>query len=174
MSPSGKSILRLAIIGTGIAYLTGDIFILHGPIHRVIEGYRSPNPKIAARVSGQPITRSQVDRAVGEELWLQGKSAANLTPAELETARKAALDGLIDHMLLRLQVRTDSQQIPVTEVEINERLPADFGAPVFSLDEDKPTILRSRPGWHLVEVTGRKPVEPRTFEQAKSEIPAAH
>ncbi|MEY3897968.1 MAG: hypothetical protein RLZZ214_3489, partial [Verrucomicrobiota bacterium] len=54
-----------------------------------------------------------------------------------------------------------------------DRLPADFGAPVFSLAINKPTLLRTRLGWHLVEVTARKPAEPRSFEQAKPEIVAA-
>jgi foldase protein PrsA len=54
-----------------------------------------------------------------------------------------------------------------------DRLPADFGAPVFSLPVNQPTLLRTRLGWHLVEITGRKPAEPRTFEQAKPEILAA-
>lgn len=53
------------------------------------------------------------------------------------------------------------------------RLPADFSAAVFSLPLHKPTLVRTRLGWHLVEVTGRKPAESRTFAQAKPEILAA-
>lgn len=310
MSPSGKSALRLAILGAVTAYLAGDIFIFNGPLHRTIEDYSSSKPGIAARVSGQPITRSQLDRAVSERLWLQGKSASSVTPAELENARISALEELIDHELLRLQVKADSPRLSVTDEEINERLrrlvgrfeskgefetamksqgiasendlrdrltariqqeklielriapsikvtdeearkwfdenqkaislperiearhiflpaldhppeesklkldaalveltakkkdfatlakeisedpatkdkggmlgwmtrdrlPADFGTPVFSLEANKPTLLRTRLGWHLVEVTGRKPAQPRAFEQAKPEILSA-
>jgi foldase protein PrsA len=54
-----------------------------------------------------------------------------------------------------------------------DRLPADFSAPLFSLDINKPTLIRTRLGWHLVEVTGRKPAEACTYEQAKSEILSA-
>lgn len=50
------------------------------------------------------------------------------------------------------------------------RLPADFAAPLFSLKLNQPTLIRSRLGWHLAEVTARKPAEPRSFEQAKPEI----
>jgi len=50
------------------------------------------------------------------------------------------------------------------------RLPADFAAPLFSLKLNQPTLIRSRLGWHLAEVTARKPAEPRSFEQAKAEI----
>lgn len=51
-----------------------------------------------------------------------------------------------------------------------ERLPADFEAPVFALPLNKPTLVRTRLGWHLLEVTGRKPPEARNFEQAKPEV----
>jgi parvulin-like peptidyl-prolyl isomerase len=54
-----------------------------------------------------------------------------------------------------------------------DRLPTDFAAPVFSLAINTPTLVRTRLGWHLVEVTARKPAEPRTFEQAKPEIISA-
>jgi parvulin-like peptidyl-prolyl isomerase len=53
------------------------------------------------------------------------------------------------------------------------RLPVDFSAPVFSLELNQPSLVRSRLGWHLVEVTGRKPAEAQTFAQAKLEVIAA-
>ncbi len=54
-----------------------------------------------------------------------------------------------------------------------ERLPADFAEPVFKLPMKRPTVLRTKLGWHLVEVTSRKPAEERTFEEAKDEVLAA-
>ncbi|MEO8614973.1 MAG: peptidylprolyl isomerase [Luteolibacter sp.] len=54
-----------------------------------------------------------------------------------------------------------------------DRLPVDFAAPLFLLELNKPTLIRSRLGWHLAEVTARKAAEPRTFEQTKPEIVAA-
>lgn len=54
-----------------------------------------------------------------------------------------------------------------------DRLPADFAVPVFALAMHQPTLVRTHLGWHLVEVTDRKPAEPRTYEQAKPEIFAA-
>jgi parvulin-like peptidyl-prolyl isomerase len=310
MSSPGKSALPLAVLGAAFVYLAGDLLVFHGPVFRTIDRYRTPQTDIAARVSGQPITRSQLDRTVSEALWLQGKSPGSVTSAELAIARKAALEELIDHELLRLQVKADQARLSVTDEEINERLrrlvgrfeskgvletamksqgiateqnlrdrlaarirqeklietrigpsikvsdaearewfdenqktislperievrhiflpaldhppeeakqkldaaladlvakkkdfatlareisedpatkdsggglgwmtrdrlPADFGAPVFSLPVNQPTLLRTRLGWHLVEVTGRKPAEPRTFEQAKPEIISA-
>lgn len=54
-----------------------------------------------------------------------------------------------------------------------DRLPEEFAEPVFSLALNKPALVRTRLGWHLVEVTARKPVEPRSFEEAKPEVLAA-
>jgi parvulin-like peptidyl-prolyl isomerase len=53
------------------------------------------------------------------------------------------------------------------------RLPEDFADAVFALPLNQPSLIRSYLGWHIVEVTGRKPAEPQTFEQAKPEIIAA-
>jgi len=293
-----------------IAYLVGDFFVFKGPLNRIIESYRLSKPEIVARVSGHPITRSQLDRAVSEQLWLEGKSLDSVTPENLKAARATALDELVDHELLRLQVRELDPPLPVSDEEINERLrrlvgrfeskgaletamksqgipmemdlrdrlaarirqeklialrigdsikvtdgearewfaknqqsialpervearhvfipaldhppeeakqkldaalveltkkkkdfatlakelsedpatkdrggalgwmtrdrlPVDFAAPVFSLKINQPTLVRTTLGWHLVEVTARKPAEPRTFEQAKPEILAA-
>ncbi len=311
MSPAAKSTsLSLTLGGVIIACLAADFFIIKGPLHRTMESFRQPGPDLAARVAGHPITRSQLERALNEQLWLEGKSPAALAPADLKTARDAALEALIDHELLRLQVKSASPQISVSDEEINERLrrlagrfesqgeletamksqgiaidrdlrdrlasrirqekfiarrigpatkvtddearkwfdenqtavslperiearhifiptldhppeeakqkldaalaeltekkkdfpalarelsedpatkdnggslgwmtrdrlPADFSAPVFSLETNKPTLVRTKLGWHLIEVTARKPAEPRAFEQAKPEIIAA-
>lgn len=54
-----------------------------------------------------------------------------------------------------------------------DRLPADFGEAIFKLPLHHPTILQSEIGWHLVEVTGRKHAETRSYEQAREEIIAA-
>jgi parvulin-like peptidyl-prolyl isomerase len=53
------------------------------------------------------------------------------------------------------------------------RMPPGITEDWFQLPTGKPTILESKLGWHLAEVTDRKPAEPRTYEQAKPEILAA-
>jgi len=53
------------------------------------------------------------------------------------------------------------------------RLPDEFSAAVFLLEINSPTLIRTKLGWHLVEVTGHRATEPRNFEQAKPEILAA-
>lgn len=311
MSLPGKAVLQLVVLAVILAYLAGDLLIFKGPLSRIIEHYTAPEIDLAARVDGRPITRSQLERAASEQLWLQGKSMDSATPAELELARKTALEELIDHGLLQVEVEKNHNQATIADEEINERLrrlvgrfeskgaletamksqgiateedlrarlaarigkeklieerirpaiqvtdeearkwfdenknslalpervkarhiflptldhppeqakqkldaallaeltgkkkdfatlareisedpatkdnggdlgwmtrdrlPADFGYPVFSLPVNRPTLLRTRLGWHLVEVTERKPAEARTFEQAKPEILAA-
>lgn len=310
MTQSGKNVLRDALCAAAI-YLAGDFFIFHGQANRWVRSALTPDTKnLTARVSGHPITRSQLDRALDEQLWSDGKSAAALTPAELKLARDAARQDLIDHELLRLEAGKITSQLPVSAAEIDERirrlvgrfenkgaletamksqgvaseadlrarltarirqeklielriapsikvtdneakkwfdenqaavslperievrhifiptldhppeeakqkldaaladltankkdfaalakevsedpatkdsggslswmtrdrLPADFAAPVFLLETSKPTLIRTKLGWHLVEVTARKPAEPRSYEQAKPEILAA-
>lgn len=54
-----------------------------------------------------------------------------------------------------------------------DRLPADFAAPLFALPLNRPALIRTKLGWHLAEVTARKPAEPRTFEDARGEVFAA-
>jgi parvulin-like peptidyl-prolyl isomerase len=53
------------------------------------------------------------------------------------------------------------------------RLPADFADAVFALPIGVPTLVRTKIGWHLVEVTARLAREDRTFEQARDEVMVA-
>lgn len=307
MSSSGKPVLRLALIGVILIYLAADLFVFKGPLRQIIA---RGNPDIVARVFDHPITRSQLERAVREQLWLEGKTIDFLTPETRRSAREAALEELIDHELLRVKSEAVATQLKVSDEEINERLrrllgrfeskaemesamksqgianekalrarlaagirqekyvesiigplakvtdeearkwfdenqkdlaipervevrhvflptldhpseeakakldaaladltakkkdfatlakelsedpatkdhggslgwmtrgrlPADFAAPVFSLALNQPTLIQTHLGWHLVEVTGHKPAESQTFEQAKPEILAA-
>ena len=319
MSSIGKTTLRLALCGVVLIYLAGDLWVFNGPLRRIIE---RANPRgqeaiaaakaggVVARVFNFQITRSQLDRAVSDRLWLDGKAIESLTPDQRKTIRVAALDELIDHELLRVKAKANAPQLTVSDEEINarllrfggrfesqeamasalksqgiaserdlrdrlaahlqqekyvesrigplakvsdvearqwfaenqqlltipervearhlfiptldhppeeakailaaaladlsagkkdfatlakefsedpatkdnggslgwmsrSRLPADFTTPVFALALKTPALVNTRLGWHLVEVTGRKPAEPRSFEQAKPEIIAA-
>jgi PPIC-type PPIASE domain len=291
-----------------VLYLGGDFLLFHGPISR--RWQQTPPTALAARVGGQPITHSQLARALAARLWLDGKSTTDLTPTEIKLTTAAVLDELIDHELLRLCLKSTtppltvsaqeidarllrftsrfespaalekamiSQGIPTTQAlrdhlsgqllqekliesriqpliqvtdqeartwfkqnpaalvnperiaarhifiptldhpaeqaqqtlttaltsltaqtqdfatlakELSEdpatkdrggalgwmsrdRLPLDFSTAAFALELRRPTLVRSKLGWHLVEVTARHPAEPRSFEQAKPEILAA-
>src|SRR5690606_11450576 len=99
MSAPGKFPFRPALYGIVILYLVGDLFLVGGPIRRQIDLTNPDSPAflaaakergVVARVAGQPITRSQIDRALAERLWLDGKSTTDLSPEELTAARDAA------------------------------------------------------------------------------------
>jgi parvulin-like peptidyl-prolyl isomerase len=53
------------------------------------------------------------------------------------------------------------------------RLPADFTAAVFALPNHTPTLVRTKLGWHLVEVLDRKSAEPIPFAAARPAVLAA-
>lgn len=309
MAPSCTNLKRLAGMALGI-YLVCDGFT-GGPVsRRLVSLLNNHGGDSVARVHGREITRGQLDRAVLENLWLEGKTLASVPPEALASVRAAALDGLIDQEILRAKSAAVATQLKVSEEEINERLrrlvgrfeskgelqsamksqgiadenalreriaagirrekyvesklgpaasvtdeearawfdshqkdltipervearhvflptldhpaeeakakleaaladltakkkdfatlakeisedpatkenggslgwmtrdrlPVDFSGPVFSLAPNNPALVRTRLGWHLVEVTNRKPAEPRTFEQAKPEVIAA-
>ena len=317
MSP--KSPLRLALYALVALYLVGDLLIFKGPLRWRID-LIDPNSEasiahakaqgVVARVKERPIFRSQLDRAVSEQLWLRGQTAASLSPSALEAVRETALQELIDQELLRAQSAALAPQLAVSDEEIHERvrllvgrfetkgametamksqgipsekalrqrlasqirqekfmtlrigaaarvtedeakawfeknnesianperiearhifiptlsnppdeakekletaltsltekqkdfatlakelsedpasrenggslgwmtrdrLPADLAAPLFAMELNLPQLVRTRLGWHLIEVTVRRPAEPRMFEQAKPEIIAA-
>lgn len=310
---------RLTLCAAAVLYLAGDFFLFHGPLPRAIQGFSPDSPQsvekarkegVIARVGNRPISASQLERAVCERLWLEGKVFANLPPAEQKAVRKAALDELIERELLLSEIKGQEQPVEIPAAEIDERLksfsarfeskdvlatalksqgipsekalrdrlaahlreekflaariatsakisdeeakkwftehekelatpervearhlfiptlqtPAeeakkkldealaqltakqkdfptlakeisqdpsskdqgghlgwmtrsrlspDLAEPLFSLPPNQPALLRTRLGWHLIEVTGRKPAEPRTFEAAKAEVLAA-
>jgi parvulin-like peptidyl-prolyl isomerase len=131
MSPFGRFLLRLAIYATVIAWIAGDLFVFHGPLRRRMD-LANPGSQAAieaamargvvARVFNHRITRKQLDRAVHERLWLEGRTREGLTPQNLRILRYAALDDLIDHELLRVKAKANAPELRVTEEEVNERL----------------------------------------------------
>ncbi len=307
----------LVISAAFLAYLAGDLFVFNGPARRGLERFSPDSPAsvekakaegVVARVGDYPITSSQVDRAVTERLWWEGRKPADLQPEDLAAARRAALQDLIDRHLIRSGIAGLEKPIEVPAAEIDarfqelvapfggkealgealasqgissekelrdrvaarlreekfilaavpavvtegeaekwyaehqqdlglperlearhifaatldtppdqakqklegalaalsakqkdfaalakelsedpatkdsggnlgwmsrRRLSPDFAEPVFSLGVNQPSLIRSRLGWHLVEVTGRKSAEPRAFQDAKPEVLAA-
>lgn len=53
------------------------------------------------------------------------------------------------------------------------RLPGDFAAAVFSMKPNIPSLVRTKLGWHIVEVTGIKPPELPAYDAVKHEITTA-
>lgn len=54
-----------------------------------------------------------------------------------------------------------------------DRLPGDFAAAVFSLPPNKPSLIRTKLGWHIVEVTGVKAPKVPDYALVQPEITAA-
>lgn len=53
------------------------------------------------------------------------------------------------------------------------RLPEDFTIPTFDLPLNTPTIIRTKLGWHLIEITAELPPTLKPYQAAKPEIHAA-
>lgn len=51
-----------------------------------------------------------------------------------------------------------------------DRLPEDFGKPVFAMTVGQARLIQTRIGWHLVEVLEKRPKEKRSFEEARAEL----
>lgn len=126
-----KFSLRFAVYLLVIGYLAGDLFLFNGPLNRRIKAYHPDSPEsiakakangVVARVFNHHITRSQLDRAIHERLWLEGKSVSDLTPNDRKLVEYAALGDLIEHQLLRVKVKVNSHELEVTDEEIDTRL----------------------------------------------------
>lgn len=131
MTHLGKFSLRLGIYGVVFAYLICDLHYCGGPLSRRIRKASPSSPEaiakakargIVARVYRYNIHHSQLQRAVHERLWLEGKTLADLSPPNRKLIRYAALEDLIDHELLRMKVGVNTFDLIVSEAEIDERL----------------------------------------------------
>ena len=54
-----------------------------------------------------------------------------------------------------------------------DRIPGDFATAVFALKENQPELVRTKLGWHIVELTGVKAAGVPSFDAVKGEIAAA-
>jgi hypothetical protein len=309
-----KFSLRFGAYLLVLCYLAGDLYVLNGPLNRRMQSSHPDSPEsiakakangVVARVFNRHITRSQLDYAIHERLWLEGKNVDDLSPAERKLVTYAALGDIIDHELLRVKtkVNTFELKIPIEEIEdrfkrfcgrfeskadlqaamksmgirsegdLRQRIAAriqqeryvamrvdplvkvseaeiadfyeankealqrperirakhifiatlnkpsaeakgilekaladlnsgkkDFAAlakelsedyankenggelgwmskarlpAAFSMGKDKPALVRTKLGWHILQITARKPAEPRSLEEAQAEITAA-
>lgn len=314
-----KFSLRFGAYLLVLGYLAGDLYVFNGPLNRRIQASHPDSPEsiakakangVVARVFNHHITRSQLEYAIHERLWLEGKHADDLSPAERKLVTYAALGDLIDHQLLRVKTKVNTFELAVSDAETEERLkrfagrfetkadlqaamkamgipdetalrhriaariqqekyvamrvdplvkvseeeiaafyeankdalqfperirakhifiatlnkpsdevkgilekafaeltsgkkdfaalakelsedyatkeyggelgwmsrarlPADFGEAAFAMAKDKPALVRTKLGWHILQITDRKPAELRTQEETKAEITAA-
>ena len=120
MKPISRSLLIRAIAyGLAMAYLTMDLFVLHGPLRQRInrhtgammaEQMRGP-AAVAARVFGHDITMREVDQAVVLASFRSGRPVdpKTLDPGRLFELRVIALQTLLDARAIdaKLTVRPD-------------------------------------------------------------------
>lgn len=123
--------IKMAIYTLVIAYLWLDLFVFYGPLSRRV---KNVNPRsaenvayakehgVAARVFYQPIYLTQVDYALEEKFWRQGKGREMLegmSAAALSFHRGAVLQELIDDHLFRVKVLYNHKDFPVSEADID-------------------------------------------------------
>jgi hypothetical protein len=106
-----KFSLRFAAYLVVIGYLLVDLFLFNGPLNRRLAKSRPDSETsiaadkangVVARVFGYKITRTQLDRAIHERLFLEGTSISDLSPSQKKLVEYAALGELIDHELMRV------------------------------------------------------------------------
>lgn len=131
MRAFAKFSLRFAAYLLVLGYLAGDLYVFNGPLSRRIRKNDPNSPEaiarakangVVARVFNHHITRRQLDYAIHERLWLEGKELADLSPEARNLVTYAALGELIDHELIRVKAKVNTKELPVTDGEIDERL----------------------------------------------------
>jgi peptidyl-prolyl cis-trans isomerase C len=130
MNPLRKTVIRLVVYGLVLGWIAGDLFLWNGILSRKIQRADPNTPEaiarakaqgVVARVFNRQITRDQLERAVAERLWREGKGPSDLTKEALRMARYAALNDLIDHELLRVKAKAHAVDLKIEPAAIEER-----------------------------------------------------
>ncbi len=119
--------IRMALWTVLVGYMACDFFLFKGPLQRELRAAFSPEDRvvrdisrgICARVWNGPIYLSQVDRRVQEKLWRSGRAVEKISDEEKKILRWAALDELITEAVLRIKVRANRDDVPVSDTEID-------------------------------------------------------
>ncbi|MBT7959868.1 MAG: hypothetical protein HN759_11105 [Akkermansiaceae bacterium] len=316
---SKSFVVRMVIWSALIIYILCDFLIFSGPLKREARKMfptdadkirKAMEMGVCAKVYNEPIYLGQVDRRLQENLWRSGRDVEKISTKEKKLLRWVALNSLIEEHIMRIKVRVNREEVPVSDEEIDaevarfekrfaskeeldkalaaqgiangkelryrlaariqqekyvnskiknsisvsdeevrewyddhqevmtmperrrvrhiflaalehspdaaqaalagklkliqekkadfakvaagisederskkqggdlgwmrrDRLPDDFAAAVFAMSLDKPSLVRTKLGWHIIEVTGVKEPEVATFNLAKAEIAAA-
>lgn len=126
-----KFSLRFAAYLVVVGYLVADLYIFDGPLNKRIQASNPNSPEsiakakangVVARVFSHKITRKQLDYAVFERLWLEGKHLEDLSPQHEKLVTYAALGDLIDHEIMRVKVSHNTRELPVSDGEIDDRI----------------------------------------------------
>ncbi len=142
-----KFTIRFAVYLVVVGYLCADLFLFHGPLSKRLNAF-DPNSDefksgdVVARVFGYKISRKQLDRAIQERLFLEGKKLSDYNKAQIKLIEYAALGELIDHELLRVKVKVNTNDLQITDEEIDTRL--ELFAKKFSTHSELDTALKSQ------------------------------
>jgi parvulin-like peptidyl-prolyl isomerase len=125
-----KFSLRFIAYLVAVAYLVGDLYLFQGPLSKRISSINPNSPEsiakakaqgVVARVFNHQITRGQLEYAIHERLWLEGKSFSDLKASDRKLVTYAALGDLIDHELLRVKTKVNTLELIIPDAEIDER-----------------------------------------------------
>lgn len=130
MDPLRKTVIRLVVYGLVLGWIAGDLFLWNGILRRKMDRADPNTPEaiarakargVVARVFNHQITRDQLERALVERLWREGKSVDDLTREALRVARYAALNDVIDHELLRVKAKAHAASLQVDPAQLEAR-----------------------------------------------------
>ncbi|MGJ8697077.1 MAG: peptidylprolyl isomerase [Verrucomicrobiaceae bacterium] len=112
--------------------------------------------------------RRQVRQVMIPALAMEGEAARGV----LEAALERVVVGKEEFAKVAGEVEGASEAVDLGWV-VKDRLPKDFAISVFGLPLNKPTMIQSKLGWHLVEVTGLEPAGEPSFEEVKESVKRA-
>ena len=124
---SKSFVVRMVLWSALVFYMACDFYFFNGPLHKELRKmFPTPEDKIAqniadgicARVYNQPIFLGQVNRRVHEKLYRTGRDPEKIHTNERQLLRWAAMDELIDENLLRIKTKANSNEISVSDSEI--------------------------------------------------------
>ncbi|MGJ8676211.1 MAG: peptidylprolyl isomerase [Akkermansiaceae bacterium] len=119
--------IRMAIWTLLVLYMAADFFLFNGPLKKELrdlfptqldEQSEAIAAGICAKVYNAPIYKGQVDRRIAENLWRNGRSIDKVSKNEFIMLRWAALNDLIDEHILRIKIRANEEQAPLSEEAI--------------------------------------------------------
>ncbi len=125
---SKSFVVRMVIWSALIIYILCDFFIFSGPLKREARRMfptdadkirKAMEMGVCAKVYNEPIYLGQVDRRVQENLWRSGRDVEKISPKEKKLLRWVALNALIEEHLMRIKVRVNREEVPVSEDEID-------------------------------------------------------
>lgn len=105
------SVIKLALFGTVLLYLSVDLFVWEGPVWRLLHKQdiaAVENASAPAIVYGKVITRAQLDLFMEQQNHLRGR---NTTP---EAEKTPMLMEMVHDTLLRLRSRYNDKNLPDT------------------------------------------------------------